>query len=404
MKMRLPLSTVVTFIALLILNQPAFFYTIGPINSLYRMAEQLVWLGLLALVALNFRLFLRNSFTFWAIAFFYGVLFASTYLNRGPMGTTIKYIFPILLGTFLVDHISPRDFKGFLLGASLSYSLLTYINVLSVFLFPGGLYRGNLVSTTEKYYFLGHNNATIRIMVSAIIFTGLYDYVTKSRLTLKSHILILSVFASVVMTWSNTAMIGSMVFIIFILFIEHQGPVFGKLVATFSDARLFFGLSLSVFFIFVLLGSTSDIVTTIVTDVFQKDMTFTGQTYLWDNSIKAIGLKPTLGYGFGKPFWEIAHITWFNPVSAHNLYIVIMLRGGILQLLILIVLLVYLNHRLMGSRDKLMLFCAFSLLSYYLMWNFEPFLTTGVLGMFLFLQSVERISLGKTEDWRKVTL
>lgn len=400
MTIKISKVTAVTIILVFILNEPGFFGTFSGLHSIFNQSRDLIYLALVGVLVMNYKIILQSSLVFWLIASYYLVLLFSTLVNGGPLVSTLNYMIPGLIGCYIVSHLAPEDFLDFLLGASIAYSIITYVNVLSVILMPSGLYNGNPASTAETYFFIGHNNATIKIMISAIIFTGIYDYLMIKRLSLNSYLLIGLAFLSVTITWSNTAMIGAGIFVIYIILIERRTYIISRLI----DARFFILTSIVTFLFIVVLRSTTDIISTVVVGVFGKDMTFTGRTILWDYSLVAFAQKPLIGYGYGRTFADIAKITWFTPSSAHNLYVDILLRGGLVQLIIMLMLLIVISVKLAKRRNKLVFFCSFSMLSYYIMWNFEPFLTTGVLGMFLALQTFERITRDDYENWSSIEL
>lgn len=75
--------------------------------------------------------------------------------------------------------------------------------------------------------------------------------------------------------------------------------------------------------------------------VFNRDLTFTGRTFLWADVLRYVAAKPWLGYGYGS-FWvgDLVHNIWttqvWQPNQAHNGYIDVLVNLGIVGLFLVV--------------------------------------------------------------------
>lgn len=86
-----------------------------------------------------------------------------------------------------------------------------------------------------------------------------------------------------------------------------------------------------------------------ITNALGKDVTLTGRTVLWSETIKAIRERPLLGYGYegfwgDGGWWTPAHEIWvrtgWNPPHSHNAILEMLLAAGIVGTLLLVYLMV----------------------------------------------------------------
>ncbi len=78
----------------------------------------------------------------------------------------------------------------------------------------------------------------------------------------------------------------------------------------------------------------------LIPTLLNRDLTFTGRTYIWAHAFEFIEQRPFLGHGFGA-FWRgddagVPEMPYFEAPHAHNLVVEILLGQGIVGLLIAI--------------------------------------------------------------------
>ena len=94
-----------------------------------------------------------------------------------------------------------------------------------------------------------------------------------------------------------------------------------------------------VLFVSIVYLRNSDFLEPIIVGMLGKDMTFTNRLEIWDNSIKAIGNKPLLGYGIlytdaviGLLGRTESGFIWRGATHCHNQFLQIGLMSGIIGL------------------------------------------------------------------------
>ncbi|WP_374047994.1 O-antigen ligase family protein [uncultured Finegoldia sp.] len=122
--------------------------------------------------------------------------------------------------------------------------------------------------------------------------------------------------------------------ILSILYGKSATSIIGLLIIVFcliiKSSKLslihFYFISLSFFTLIVVLGREYKIVY-YISMFFNRSITFTGRTNIWNSALYYINKKPLLGHGLETSLITIAK---FNFVSPHNRYLYILYTGGML--------------------------------------------------------------------------
>lgn len=323
----------------------------------------------------NKKIYKTNIFIILIFIFFLQLVF-STLLNHGSIFNVFKYVFSIIFVLLYFNSLEKEEINDFLKGFTIYLKLLVYINFITVLLFPNGFY-GGIKSEFETYYFLGHNNTAIKIILPAIIFSALYDFRTKNIITHKTWLLLIVSFINVTITWSNTSMIG--LFIVFVMFLYIT--FFKKRLKIFNNKLLFF-IPIILFAVLIIIGRF-EFVRFLIEDILHKDMSLTGRTLIWDNSLEAIKDSFVYGYGYGVKIYDIIPMS-STPNSCHNYFLDLLFRGGILHLLVQIIMnYLALKELKFDDNEKAVIYIA--LIAYFVMWQVSIFITDGVSLMFIIL-------------------
>ena len=75
----------------------------------------------------------------------------------------------------------------------------------------------------------------------------------------------------------------------------------------------------------------NDLAVYLVEDVLEKDLSFTGRTYLWDLAGGLFLQSPLIGYGYVGKEWFLANMTSF-AIGPHNFIYALLIYGGIVLL------------------------------------------------------------------------
>lgn len=86
-------------------------------------------------------------------------------------------------------------------------------------------------------------------------------------------------------------------------------------------------------------------------DVLNKDVTFTGRTFLWDAATGVFMKSPLIGYGFVTGEWYLTHMS-SSAIGPHNFVMNVMIQGGLMSLTIYIGILFMSMSRAAAWHDK----------------------------------------------------
>lgn len=198
--------------------------------------------------------------------------------------------------------------------------------------------------------FFAHKNGLGKAMTIFSIFSlwAMHEYKIK-----KEKLLYLFSFATAlffIFLSKNSGALGILVVSILIFYI-YRNLKSTKIIA-------FLTLILSVV-PYYLIMNTPEWIKYIVTEVFNRDLTFTGRTYIWEVLSYYINLKQYTGYGY-QAFWSIGNLNQlslisslgFNPTHAHNGIIDTILSIGLVGLGIYLLILIKLFASLIKKKNN----------------------------------------------------
>ncbi len=303
------------------------------------------------------------------------LLVISTVYNGESLYEAANYCIPLMLIGFSFVGLK-KEYRLCALNA-ISTILICYacINALSIVIFPDGLYWPEDASGTEAYYFLGHNNSTIRFLFPGIICAGIYDFETLGKLSEKSILFIAISTLQITLTSSLTALIGIVILLLYFPLrkIERVWKYYHPGVFAVVPVLLL---------LLVVMCRIQNLFSFIVEGILGKSLTLTGRTDIWAAAVSGIMKHPFIGYGIGRDFYKITDL-WFGASSAHNYLLDLAFRGGILCAIILQLVVCLFMYRLEEYDSPSRGWLSFAFLSYFVMWTVEPFMSTGVVGMYL---------------------
>lgn len=234
------------------------------------------------------------------------------------------FFFQFINITTLLMFFKFFDYRDILKCAIIILSSFVYLNFLLTLISPGA----HFYIEGKAAFILGRNyNSMGPVLLAAVITNAVYFYDTHKMFFNLIVISAISFFTVVIMgSMTSTVGIGLMLFFI----------VFSKFRVARLALKLFFIFVLS--FNFILLYMQMEIdnnyAVWFVEDVLGKDMTFTDRARVWLLAVDLILDSFWFGYGVQPPEWFDYH---FNVLSAHNFFLTMLLKGGIILSSIFIV-------------------------------------------------------------------
>lgn len=312
-----------SFAALIPFCEPTYFANCLPlVDKTYMVLE------LLVLVYVGYKLLRDRPLSKGLIA----VLILQTYLVvvtaifGGRTTSTFKALLDAV-GVFLVvETFYAKDFKSFLVGGTLLYSIIAVASLCSVFLFPDGLYRGNN-GIYSSYYLYGHKNDILFNLFPGLIFAMLYSIKEGSKLSFAvATVFTAIVFANVYVLHSATSSLACV--ILYCCFLLARKGNLVKINGIVLIAIVAF------VFWFILTGGVQALFSGFF-DAMDRDLTFSSRTFIWERAINAISQQPYFGYGAEE--LALTQLRFGGFSTPHNFVLAELFYGGAVGVLLIVV-------------------------------------------------------------------
>lgn len=315
----------------------------------------------------------------WIVLVFFIVVNIAT-IRQGYNHSAINYSLLGLMPCMLYASSSGRDRKDIIQALLIIHIVLILSNLISIILFPSGM-SYNSITMYRNYYFLGHKNTQVKIMFPGIVYSVFYDEIKYKRVRFRSYVLTAIVLISSIICDSVTAIIG--ISILSIYFVLYPLKKISNKVSSFITAKTILVGYVVVFIVLVILGNGAFLGP--IVGWLGRNSTFTGRTMIWNQVARMILRKPILGYGYITSLEGYVSLWNYVPSGAHNLVLDVLLRGGLVLLGVLIVLLILCAKTIDNYSINYTLFPTWVLMTYAVMWEFEVYVNSGYVDMFLVL-------------------
>lgn len=243
-------------------------------------------------------------------------------------------VFLVLSFTAGLDYMfqkKPVKIIGHLLLIS---EILIYGNLITVILYPDGLYNV-VIGSTRRYYLLGQQNQVILYILIGLVMSLLYSqYVKEKRFSLRTISLIAASIYMEIRFQSATGLVGLAVFVAIFLLTEFKHINI--------DLRWGIIASTVIFLIFIVFQK-QDLFSTFLVNVLHRDVTASTRTTVWSNALMNIEKRPVLGYGIETIESSILRFGYITP---HNRCLYMLYRGGSLLLISFIIMIVKCSQKL----------------------------------------------------------
>lgn len=305
---------VASFVALIPFCEPTYFANCLPlVDTFYMLLEILV------LVYVGYKLLRDRPFSRGLVAVF--ILQLYLVVVTAIFGGRTSSVFKALLdavGIFLVvETFYSKDSRSFLVGGTMLYAIIAVASLMSVFLFPDGLYRGNN-GIYSAYYLYGHKNDILFNLFPGLAFAMLYSIKEKSSFSVAiTTVFTFVVFANVYTLHSATSSLACIV-----LYFCYLLALKGKLIKINGLSLI----AIVVFiFWFILTGGVQSLFSGFF-NAMDRDLTFSSRTFIWERAISAISQQPY--FGFGAEELAITQIRFGGFSTPHNFVLAELFYGG----------------------------------------------------------------------------
>lgn len=314
---------------------------------------------------------------------FYLSLIFSNYRNNSleleefiPMALAFSFF---LFLNYCLDN--RKNLLTFLFALKILTFFYIIVNLILIYIYPEGL-PSLTVSEGRKFYLFGNTNTTTRYLIPCLMFSFLYDQLKSGKIGKANWLLLLLSWLTLIKVWAVTGMIGLFIFTIILVWKSNKYQLFliyiGMLIVSIISS------------LFLIIFKLESNILADILGLFNKDMTFSYRDVLWMNAVDMIKQSPLWGYGSFTQ--EQMEMYIGNKFSAHNYYLDVLLRGGMIALSFLILGLLYVSKFIIKSLGTnvprlIIATCA----SYFIMWIAEPFISTENIMLPIILLLVSRL-------------
>ncbi len=378
-KFKISIKDIAWFLILIFYFESPYLARFSILNTLYTVGKFIS----IGFILLHIRKFHFNAIM--AVIVLQEVaLWISTLLAGSSMMFVSTQVISVTAFIIVIDIMLKEDTKRCIRILYIIMTLLIYINVLSMLLFPNGLYTATGVVGTKKYYFLGHQNS-LGLYAMIAIALGEFRLETededKFNLARLIFLEVVSLFY-ILRVWSVVSLL-SVAGIIAITFFNRLSKKGWHLPLVWSLI-----LNAVIFIVFVVLQNLQMIVP-FLEGVLNREVTLSGRTTVWSIALKYFLNNPIWGVGQGKGY-EI-----FGFATTHNRYVNTIFTGGLIGIALFAILLVIICRRLKSSKESMMeiLIAYFTIL--FVIIQGETFDDILFYLMFIFVSNVQHLVMAK---------
>lgn len=250
---------------------------------------------------------------------------------------TLNYLFELFIITFYIFLIYSLYTKEQFYSILAKYFILTIIaSIILCVVSPSRGFMSYSGSTVIRGVF-SHKNILARNMLVGYVVLSNASLYTSNKLRIKIY-KIFSILAIIliILSKSTTSLLLVISLIIVDLIIQKRKRVIKLINQIIILTSLIFNIA-------IIIISDPKLQAKLATIKFlNKDLTFTGRTYIWHFSLSAFKFKPLFGYGY-YVFWPrggsdyFKSLYYFDVPHAHNGYINLLLEGGVCLLFLILI-------------------------------------------------------------------
>ena len=303
---------------------------------------------------------------FWLIVQ-YIILFIASYINHGSTYTALinSVLVVALCMTLNVIVKNKRKLVVFLHLVRNIVLIFFLINIFLTMVMPNGI--PIFTQTSTPYFLYGNMNTTVKYVFPGLCCSMLLDRRFGKRMSVYSFLFFVGM---LYLCWEVYFMATAFIGMLFVFLWMMFRPFFNRYLKI-----CYIGIVIIVFLVevFVVISSVNSTVSLFISDLFGKDITFSGRSSLWQSMLYAIQDNPILGYGLR----DSDYIRSLVGISAgaHNYYLDLSFQRGLVGLGIFLSIFVYIFTKLKNINDDTYLLLGFAS-AYLLMFISEPFYFT----------------------------
>lgn len=319
------------------------------------------------------------------IIIFYFILFLTSIYKNGAIFNLLSISIPIIGFILFLEALIDRDMTLTLKYLNIAFSLIVYLNLFFLIVYPEGIINHYFTtSNSATKHFLGNRNQFASILFPAIAVSVLYSHYYYNKLNNQTKLLILSVAITLIKVWSATALMGLFLIIIYLIFFykkERQKFITAKRLSVFY-ILIFFG---------IIVFRQQEMFSFLIEDILGKDLSFSTRTDIWDRTFDMIRHSFLFGYGQIEGSRYIVYSA-FKQRDAHNIFLQICLKGGLVSLLLFISIITRTVFKLDSEKNDLSIILSFFIFTMFIVMLMEVFSLTSTFMLLLIAINISKLN------------
>lgn len=264
------------------------------------------------------------------------LVFFSTWMCDGSKRDCVYDWSGYVAAVLLVAMLCRIRMKELLQGVLATVVLMSLLNIVSVLLFPDGVYDLNV-------YFYGNRNIAYQLSFLAIACAIVLDIGNGGKAKVLTFVFVAIALFQILLVRSATSCIAALLLCVALAAMRWRRArgVLNGITMLLVSVLLF---------VLVVVCRISDLFAPFVTGVLGKSLSLSGRTYIWDLMFSLFdGWHIWFGYGFSGS--SLIYVNGGHYNHAHNMYLDAWFLGGLIFLFVFVALLLAVSVRLYRTRD-----------------------------------------------------
>ena len=322
--------------------KPPFIYRLS--NTMSRCLTLLGLFAFFALLVIKKRRFRFDTKTVFFCCIMLWCIFVTFVQTEQEVFPFLKDTLLPCIEVFLVfSGIMRSDGKRGLTCLYRSCVWFIIIDFLSLICFPHGIFRSSFGSSVERaqWVFGSKNNAALFLTIFVVLI-AYYERKTLQKWRIFPASVLMSYFAIAMrgndgltfMGGSMTGLVALTVTVVLILFYVYKK-------ACTKNYQFLILLVAGFAYLFILSGGTSPFLQKLIVNILHKNITYSGRTRIWENTMQYIMSSPIMGNG-EQEFLSDVNIqgVWVKTSYTYNAVLKILLNYGMVGLAMIVLFIV----------------------------------------------------------------
>ena len=246
----------------------------------------------------------------------------------------VQYSYGSLAVGLIAEYGVKKDRENFLTGMEIFFGALVALNIVTILLFPGGMYVYD--RALEENWLLGYKNYHVVYIMALLIFGAVHSLLQYGKIAIRVWIYIAMSLLSSALVAARTPMMAILLFAASIMFtrLRNFTPFFNSL--TYLAAYV-------VAFVMIVVVRIENL--PVLGKLVGREITFNNRTYFWDKAMTEFWEYPVLGHGYQQ------FVMFRGYVTTHNQIVEILYKTGVAGLIVFAAILAVTAYRLFVNRE-----------------------------------------------------